>query len=116
MIALRLLFEPWKTAPHGTVIWEPEASDPTAQFKRSVIAKAKEVLAAGDSALAGSGFKIPQFGEADFPAIQDALATDPEQRNFIELAAACESVSRSLARVAAQQFVQADAASRHSLT
>ena len=101
MAALRLLFEPWKTAPHGTVIWEPEASDPNVQFKRNVIAKATEVIAAGDNALAGSGFTVPQFGEPDFSAIQDALATDPEQRDFIELAAACESVVRSLARVTA---------------
>ncbi len=101
MVVLRLLFEPWNTAPHGTVIWEPEVSDPNAQFKRETIAKATAVVAAGDSALAGSSFTVPQFGEADFSAIQDALATDPEQRNFIELAAACESVVRSLVRVAA---------------
>ncbi|SBV37685.1 hypothetical protein STPYR_12628 [uncultured Stenotrophomonas sp.] len=101
MVTLRLLFEPWNTAPHGTAIWEPEASDPNAQFKREIIAKATAVIATGDSALAGSSFTVPQFGEADFSAIQDALATDPEQRDFIELAAACESVVRSLARVAA---------------
>jgi hypothetical protein len=101
MSALRLLFEPWNTAPHGTVIWEPEPSDPNAQFKHSIIAKATEVIAAGDNALAGVSFKVPQFGESDFSAIQDALVTDPEQRDFIELAAACESVVRSLARVAA---------------
>lgn len=99
MATLRLLFEPWNTAPHGTVIWEPEASDPNAQFKRNVIAKAVEVIAAGDNALVRASFKIPQFGEPDFDAIQDALAADPEERNFIELAAACESVVRSLARV-----------------
>ena len=97
---LRLLFEPWNTAPWGTVIWEPEASDPNAQFKRSIIAKAFEVISAGDNALAGTSFTVPQFGESDFPAIQYALATDLEQRDFIKLAAACESVVRSLAREA----------------
>ncbi len=101
MATLRLLFEPWNTVPHGTVIWEPETSDPNAQFKRSIIAKATEVITAGDNALAGTSFTVPQFGESDFTAIQDALATDPEQRDFIELAAACERVVRSLARVAA---------------
>lgn len=59
------------------------------------------LIAPGDSALAGVSFKIPQFGESDFPAIEEALATDPEQRDFIELAAACEGVVRSLARIAA---------------
>ena len=101
MTALRRLFEPWNTAPHGTVIWEPEASDPNADFKRDLIAKAVKVITAGDSALAGASFEVPEFGESSFSAIQDVLAIDPEERNFIELAAACESVSRSLARVAA---------------
>ena len=101
MSTLRRLFEPWNTTPHGTVIWEPEASDPNAEFKRNLIAKATEVIAAGDNALAGANFKVPQFGESDFPTIQDALASDPEQRDFIELAAACESVVSSLGRVAA---------------
>lgn len=95
---LRRLFEPWNTAPHGTAIWEPEASDLHAQFKRNLIAKAMEIIAAGESALAGVSFKTPQFGESDFTAIQDTLATDAEQRDFIELAIACESVTRSLAR------------------
>lgn len=101
MKTLRLLFEPWNTAPNGTVIWEPEASDPNAKFKRHLISRAMEVVAVGDSALGGVSFKIPQFSESDFPAIEETLATDPEQRDFIELAAACESVVRSLARIAA---------------
>lgn len=101
MAALRLLFEPWNTAPHGTVIWEPDASDRNARFKCRIIAKATSVIAAGDRALAGSSFTIPQFGEADFSAIQDALTTDPEQRDFLELATACESVVRSLSQVSA---------------
>ena len=101
MTTLLRLFEPWNTAPHGTVIWEPEASDPNAEFKRDLIAKAVKIISAGDNALAGTSFEVPEFGELSFSAIQDALATDPEERNFIELASACESVSRSLARVAA---------------
>jgi len=101
MTALRRLFEPWNTAPHGAVIWEPEASDPNAEFKRNLIAKAVAVIAAGDSVLAGASFKVPEFGKSSFSAIQHALATDSEERNFIELAAACESVCRSLALIAA---------------
>lgn len=100
MTALRRLFEPWNTAPHGTVIWEPEAPDPNAEFKRDLIAKAIEVIAAGDAALLGASFKVPKFGESSISAIQDALATDPEERDFIGLAAACEGVCRSLSRVA----------------
>ena len=101
MIVLRRLFEPWNTAPHGTVIWEPETTDPNAEFKRDLIARALEVIAAGDCALAGATFSAPDFGESSFSPIQEALATDPEERDFIELAAACERVSHSLARVAA---------------
>ncbi len=101
MATLRLLFEPWNTAPHGTVIWEPEASDPNAQFKRNIIAKAFEVIAAGDNALSGARFTLPQFDEFSFSDIEAALAADHEQRDFIELAAACENVVRSLARVSA---------------
>lgn len=100
MVTLRLLFEPWNTAPHGTVIWEPEVSDPNGQFKRDLVAKATQIIDAGDRALAGNSFTVPQFGEPDFSAIQHALATDPELRDFVELAAACESVVRSLTRVA----------------
>jgi hypothetical protein len=77
------------------------ASDPNAPYKRELIAKAFEVIAVGDAALAGASFKLPSFGESSFAAIQEALATDPEERDFIELASACESVRRSLAQVAA---------------
>ncbi|UJJ58015.1 hypothetical protein [Rhodanobacter denitrificans] len=101
MTTLRRLFEPWNTAPYGTVIWEPEASDPNAAYKRELIAKAREVIAAGDAALTGASFQLPGFGESSFSAIQDALAMDPEERDFIELAAACENVCRSLVQVAA---------------
>lgn len=100
MATLRLLFKPWIAAPHGTVILEHETAYPNAQFKRSIIAKGTEVITAGDEALAGTSFTAPQLGESDFTAIQDALATDPVHLDFIELAAACESVVRSLARVA----------------
>lgn len=96
VVALRMLFEPWKTAPHGTVIWKPESSDPNSQFKRSIIFKAYEVISAGDNALAGAGVTVSEAGEVDIPAIEDALATDPEQRDYIELAVACERVVRSL--------------------
>lgn len=99
MTALRRLFEPWNTAPHGTVIWQPEASDPNGEFKRDLIANAIEVIAAGDGALAGASFKVPAFGASSFSAIKDALGTDPEERDFIELAAVCESGCRSLARL-----------------
>ena len=101
MTVLRLLFEPWNTAPSGTVIWEPEASDPNAGFKRDMIAKATEVIAAGDNALSGGNFKVPQFGESEFTAIQETLANDHEQRAFYELAIACDRVSKSVQRVAA---------------
>jgi hypothetical protein len=100
MIVLRRLFEPWNTAPHGTAIWEPEATDPNAEFKRDLIAKAFVLIAAGDCALAGNNFSAPNFGELSFSLIQDALATDPEERNFIELAVACERVRHTLTRVA----------------
>lgn len=96
--ALRRLFEPWSSSPQGTVIWEPEASDPNGQFKRDVIAKAAEVIAAGDNLLAGASVKVPRFGEADISAIEGALATDAEQRDYMELATACERVSRLLTR------------------
>lgn len=101
MIKLRLLFEPWSTAPYGTVIWAPEASDPNAHFKRNMISKATEVITAGEKALAGARFEVPEFGETDFSDIQDALATDSEERDFLELAAACESVVSCLARAGA---------------
>lgn len=53
MTTLRLLFEPWKTAPHGPVIWEPEISDPNILFKNDLIARAQDIISAGDKALAG---------------------------------------------------------------
>ncbi|WP_334132154.1 hypothetical protein [Silanimonas lenta] len=96
--ALRRLFEPWATAPHGPVIWEPEPSDPNEAYKRGLINKAIEVLGAGEAALAGESFRIPDFGESSFPGIQDALAGDAEASDFIQLAFACERVRRSLAQ------------------
>ncbi|KIQ26025.1 hypothetical protein RT95_12520 [Xanthomonas campestris] len=101
MTLLRRLFEPWNTVPHGTVIWEPEASDPNGAFKREMIGKAGEVIAAGDSALAGASFNVPQFGEPDFDSLEASLANDHEQGAFYELAVACDRVVQSLARVAA---------------
>ena len=101
MASLHGLFTPWLSAPHGTVIWEPEESDPNAQFKRDFIAKAYQVLAAGDHALSGSNFKVPKFGEAEFDALETSLANDPEERSFFELAAACESVVKALGQPAA---------------
>ena len=101
MTVLRRLFEPWNTSPSGIVIWEPEASDPNAKFKRDVIGKASEVITAGDSALAGASFNVPQFGEPEFDSIQESLANDHEQSAFYELAVACDRVVQSLARVAA---------------
>ena len=99
MTVLRRLFEPWNTAPHGPVIWEPEASDANAQFKRGIISKAAKVITAGESALAGASFTMPQFGESEFNAISATLATDHEERAFHELAVACESVVKALGRV-----------------
>lgn len=96
MTVLRRLFEPWNTAPHGTVIWEPEPSDPNAAYKHDLIAKASEVIAAGDAALAGAPVEVPDFGEQNYSEIQEALSADHEERDFIELAAACERVRRSL--------------------
>lgn len=101
VIALRRLFEPWNTSPHGTVIWEPEESDPNAQLKRYMIEKAREVIAAGDNALAGTDFKVPQFGESEFTAIEESLANDHQQKAFYELAVACDRVVRSLGQGAA---------------
>ena len=72
MVVLHRLFQPWLTAPHGTAIWEPEESDQNAQFKRDMIAKANEVIAAGDAALAGGRFIVPQFGKAEFDAIEES--------------------------------------------
>lgn len=101
MATLRRLFEPWNSARHGTAIWEPEASDPNAEFKRVFIANAIEVIVAGESALAGSSFNLPDFGDSSFSTIEKALATDPEEHAFMELAAACESIRRSLMQIAA---------------
>lgn len=101
MTILRRLFEPCLTAPHGPVIWAPEESDPNRQFKRNMIAQAIQVLAAGDGALAGGSFEVPEFGESEFDAVQETLLTDPEENQFFELAVACKNVVQSLARIAA---------------
>lgn len=99
MTVLRRLFEPWNTGWGDTVIWEPEASDLNAQFKRDMIGKARDVIAAGESALAGTSFKVPEFAESEFDAIEESLGDDHEQRNFYELAVACGRVVQSLGRL-----------------
>lgn len=96
LVALRLLFEPWNTAPHGTAIWEPEASDPHADFKCAAIAKALATLDAGERVLAGSPAPIPDLGGLGYDEVDPALASDPEWRDFIELAVGCERVVRAL--------------------
>lgn len=100
MNVLHRLFEPWLTAPQDTVIWAVEESDPNAHIKHDLIAKANQVLAAGDNALIGARFEVPQFSESAFSAIAEALATDPEERDFFELAEACKRVAQSLAQIA----------------
>lgn len=101
MTVLRRFFEPWNTAPSGTVIWEPEASDPNAQFKRNMIQKASDVIAAGDNALTGASFTMPGYGESEFKAIEESLVNDHEQQDFYALAVACHRVVQSLGRAAA---------------
>ena len=101
LIVLRRLFEPWNTAPHGTVIWEPDESDQNAEFKRNLISKASEVIVAGENALACNSFEVPQFGEPEFNAIAELLANDHAQQDFYELAVACHRVVKSLVRIAA---------------
>lgn len=100
MTILRRLFEPWNTSPSGTVIWEPEVSDPSVEFKRGFISRAAQVIRAGDNALADTSFTVPNIGESDFAAIQEALVGDPEERDFVELAAACGRVCRTLTQFA----------------
>lgn len=100
MTILRRLFEPWNTAPHGTVIWEPEASDANAQLKRDMISKASKVIAAGENASAGAVSMPPVFGESEFEAIEDSLANDADQQSYYELAVACHRVVQSLERIA----------------
>ena len=100
MSDLRRLFEPWNTASGDTVIWQPEEADPHHQFKREMIGKAGEVIAAGENALAGRKFTVPRVGQPDFETIEASLATDADQNAFLELAVACDRVSRSLAQVA----------------
>ena len=99
MVVLRRLFEPWNTAPSGTVIWKPEDSDSNGQFKRSIIDKAFEVIVAGDSALAGGNIKLPEFGDSEYDAIAETLGHDHQQNAFNELALACVRVVQSLHRV-----------------
>ncbi|MGO1003242.1 hypothetical protein [Lysobacter sp. CA196] len=96
MIVLRRFFEPSKTAPYGPVIWEPEESDPNAAFKRSLVDKAMQVIAAGDNSLAGACFTMPEFAESEFDAIGERLFSDPEERTYLELALTCESVVKIL--------------------
>lgn len=96
MTVLRRLFEPWNTARNGIVIWKPEASDQNATIKRNMIQKARDIIAAGDNALAGASFTMPGYGESEFKAIEDSLVSDHEQRDFYALAVACHRVVQSL--------------------
>lgn len=98
MATLRLLFEPRKTKPYGPAIWVPQEDDPNGQFKRRTIEMAKEIIFAGDNALAGLSFHVPTFGESEFEEITETLYSDPEERTYYELATACQRVVLSLNR------------------
>ena len=99
--ALRRLFDPFLAASGDTIIWPPDDSDENAQFKRELFARAKQILAAGESALAGETVDIPELGSLEFRAIDESLSTDALKREWIELSSACRSVVQSLARAAA---------------
>ena len=98
---LRRLFEPWLAASGDTLIWPPDESDRNAPFKREMIAKARQILAAGESALVGATFKVPQLDNSQPSAIEAALTSDPLKREFLELGMACKNVVQDLAREAA---------------
>jgi hypothetical protein len=99
--ALRRLFEPWLAASGDTLIFPPEESDENAPFKRELFAKAQQILAAGDSAISGAAFDLPELGNLEFRAIDQALGADPLKSEWVELSTACERVVQSIARAAA---------------
>jgi hypothetical protein len=96
LASLRLLFEPWRAAPSGAVVWEPLTSDPNASFKRDLIAKAVTIISTGDSVIAGlpCTWDLPSFPE--YEEIPEVLAADPEQRNFHGLVVACLRVAECI--------------------
>ena len=98
---LRRLFEPWLAASGDTLIWPPEDSDENAPFKRELFAKAKQILAAGESAISGAAFDMPDLGSLEFNAIDTALGADPLKREWVDLGMACKCVVQSLSRTAA---------------
>jgi hypothetical protein len=69
-----------------------EPYDTSVRSKRSLMARAQDIPAAGDSALAGIKTKVRQFDESDFTDVKDALANGPEERSVIRLATTCENV------------------------
>ena len=101
---LRRLFDPEASKPNGTVMWEPRDNDPHAQFKNDLLDKAGSILVAGDLALSGGLYTVPEFGDSEFDSIEKTLTgdlSDSDDRAYFELAAACENVVQSLKRLAA---------------
>ncbi|MBB5016446.1 hypothetical protein [Rehaibacterium terrae] len=98
--ALREIFEPESGYAHSTKVWLPGESEPCRELKERVIRKAARLLSVGEQALAGEQPSLASidFSEADFASVQEELAQDVEQRDFLELLSRCERVVGALHR------------------
>lgn len=89
---LKKLFEPERTKPYGTVIWEPLDSDENAPFKLKVIDEAMNILIHGEKVLSGESVVLSIPRTIEINKIETELISDTEQKSYHELAEACFGV------------------------
>jgi hypothetical protein len=74
------------------VITEPTESTQNFEFKRLLLAKAKEIIISCDNAAENSAPNLNSYKDITFYSAQELLANDPELEEFSRIAGACEDV------------------------